>query len=199
MSKKKSSRVDNDKRVETARQVKTLRVEMGMTQQELADAAGVTRQSVSNLELGVTTPQRGTVEKIFAVLGINPTRLGLSDETMMWIGMLGGILDALPEDRRARAGKAAVDAATAELVDMAKSGEGVAARFAATGPDADERSPRGDLIVGRFRQNADPGEEAPAEDAENEWSTADDAPEFDPMKMAAKRGRRKADDLPHAE
>lgn len=37
------------------------------------------------------------------------------------------------------------------------------------------------------------------EEAEDAWSTADEVPEFDPMKMAAKRGRRKADDLPHAE
>lgn len=40
---------------------------------------------------------------------------------------------------------------------------------------------------------------AEADDPESAWSTTEDVPEFDAERMAAKRGRRKADEIGHAE
>jgi len=46
-----------------------------MTQQQLADASGVTQTTVSNLEQGATTwPQRRTRTRLEAVLGTGPAR-----------------------------------------------------------------------------------------------------------------------------
>jgi len=51
------------------------RIDAGMTQQQLADASGVTQTTVSNLEQGATTwPQRRTRTRLEAVLGTGPAR-----------------------------------------------------------------------------------------------------------------------------
>ncbi len=103
-------------RAELAAQVKRVRLERGFTQAELAHEAGVTRQSIGNLEGGRITPQSSTIERVLAVLGIDPNPAEFSEDTSRWLGIIGGIIDALPPSRRARAGQAAVNAVTAELV-----------------------------------------------------------------------------------
>ena len=99
-----------------AGQVKQVRQSLGMKQQELAAAAGVSRQTLSDLENGVRVPQDAKLRAILDVLGIDTGSTSLSDDTRMWIGIIGGALEALPPVNRARAGQAAVNAITQELV-----------------------------------------------------------------------------------
>lgn len=119
MSKKDFSTMTSQERADLAAQVKRVRIELDLTQAELAHEAGVTRQSIGNLEGGKITPQAGTIEKVLAVLGIIPSAAEFSEETNRWLGIIGGIMDNLPGERRARAGQAAVTAVTNELVEAA--------------------------------------------------------------------------------
>ncbi len=47
----------------------------GLTQQQLADRASITRESVANLEAGKHRPRRLTAQSIGAALGVDPTDL----------------------------------------------------------------------------------------------------------------------------
>jgi len=75
-----------------------------MTQQELADASGVTRQTVSNLERG-TVPQAENLARILDALGIDTSGNGYSSDTDMWLGIIGGMLETLPPMRREPGGR----------------------------------------------------------------------------------------------
>lgn len=88
-----------------------------MKQQELADAAGVTRQTISNLERG-TVPQEATLLRILDVLGIEVNVNEYSDDTNMWLGIIGGMLEQIPAARRGRAGQAAVTVVATELSNV---------------------------------------------------------------------------------
>ncbi len=87
-----------------------------MTQTDLATAAGLTRQTISNLENGMA-PQESNLRSILAVLGISPTSGNYSPDTEMWLGIIGGALEALPTGRRGIAGQAALNAITDEMVN----------------------------------------------------------------------------------
>lgn len=135
MSKNDSETTSSDRRAQQAQQVKAVRLAQGMTQQALADAAGVTRQTVSNLERG-TVPQAAILTRILDILGMTPT--ATNEDTRMWLGILEGMLNQLPTPSRNRAGQAAVNAVAAEMASTAtnvrgdseddQSGYGLAAR-----------------------------------------------------------------------
>ncbi len=129
---------------------------MGLTQQELADAAGVSRQSISNIESGATVPQNKSLTRILDVLGVSSSDSEYSDETQLWLGILAGMLEALPVERRAVAGQAAVTAVTTELVSSSH-------LHAAS-----------NVVVGGFGQDGESDEdelEIP-ENVEEEWGLA---------------------------
>ena len=108
-----------EERGDLANQVKTVRRKAGLTQQELADEVGVSRQTIGNLESGATIPQHKTLVAILDRLGIEPRAAEFSDKTTRWLAVVGGIMDSLPEERRDKAGQAAVEAVTQELVASA--------------------------------------------------------------------------------
>ena len=54
--------------------IKGARIEKGMTQKEAGNAIGVTKDTISNWERGVTSPTAIQLEKLCAVYGV-----GLSD------------------------------------------------------------------------------------------------------------------------
>ncbi len=54
-----------------AQRLKTLRESAGMTQQELADAAGLNRHGLAKLEQGVSEPHWPTVIVLAKALGVN--------------------------------------------------------------------------------------------------------------------------------
>lgn len=56
------------KRYEPMLQLRSKRIEKGMTQQELANAVGITRAVICNYENGLWSPRRNTIEKIALVL-----------------------------------------------------------------------------------------------------------------------------------
>lgn len=107
--------MSNDRRAQQASQVKAVRLAQGMTQEYLADAAGVSRQTISNLERG-TVPQAAVLARILDVLGM--TAEVTLEDTRMWLGILEGMLNQLPAPNRNRAGQAAVNAVAAEMVNV---------------------------------------------------------------------------------
>ena len=52
------------------KRLQTLRTSMGITQEQLADAVGLTVESISNIERGVYGPKFDNLEKIAATLGV---------------------------------------------------------------------------------------------------------------------------------
>lgn len=118
MSKNSFGTLTSEQRSALAQQVKSVRLDRGMKQQELADAAAVSRQTISNLERG-TVPQAGVLSRVLEVLGINAAPSGNSQDTEMWLGLLGGMLEQLPTPNRNKAGQEAVQVVASELARVA--------------------------------------------------------------------------------
>lgn len=55
--------------------LKKLRLERGMSQEELAQKAGLKQSHVSRLEAGVHTPSDLTIQRLANALGVSPTAL----------------------------------------------------------------------------------------------------------------------------
>lgn len=89
-------------RLTYAKQVKPLRHASGMKQETLAEAAGVDRRTISNIERGRFTPQEDVLRKVFVALGV-PVDDGYSDETEAWLGMMGALIEKIARPRRQRA------------------------------------------------------------------------------------------------
>jgi ribosome-binding protein aMBF1 (putative translation factor) len=66
-----------------ARQIRKRRDELGITQVELANRAGIPQSHVSRLEGGKHAPTKITIERVAEALGIRPSLLdpGYSDES----------------------------------------------------------------------------------------------------------------------
>lgn len=115
MTKSRGRKLTYEQRVALAQRVKSARLDKGMTQTELASAAGISRQTVSNMERGDAAPQEAPLLRLMGILGIEILDDDLSEDTHMWMGLIGGVLEATPTERRGQAGKAALDAAASEL------------------------------------------------------------------------------------
>jgi transcriptional regulator with XRE-family HTH domain len=55
--------------------LKDLRIEKALTQQELADKAGIGKNTVNRIELNLSEPHMSTVRKLARALGVEPRRL----------------------------------------------------------------------------------------------------------------------------
>ena len=53
--------------------LKKVRQDNGLTQTALAEAAGVVRQTISNIECGINAPSVGLAKKLAEILGLNWT------------------------------------------------------------------------------------------------------------------------------
>lgn len=122
MSNKSFSELSFEERRQLASDVKRLRQEAGMTQIELADYAGITRQALGNIERG-SVPQADNLRRIYDVLGVDLETVGFSEETTQWLTMLGGIIENLQPRDKARVGHAALVAATQELIKIRSTAE----------------------------------------------------------------------------
>ena len=60
--------------------LKTLRQDNGLTQTALAEAAGVVRQTISNIECGINVPSVDLAKKLAEILGLNWTDFFSEDE-----------------------------------------------------------------------------------------------------------------------
>lgn len=87
-------------RAEYASRVKALRLRHDLTQQELADAAGVTRQTIGNLETGSKVPQAEVLGRVLAVLGVEVDGPQFEAQTDMWLTMMGTLIEAIPAETR---------------------------------------------------------------------------------------------------
>lgn len=63
------------------KRVQALRIEAEVTQEQLADAAGLTVESISNIERGIYGPKFDNLEKIAKVLGVDVKELFDFDDT----------------------------------------------------------------------------------------------------------------------
>jgi transcriptional regulator with XRE-family HTH domain len=61
--------------VHIGEKLKQLRIEQAMTQEELAQAAGITRNTVHRLESNTTEPRPPTLRKLAQALGVKPREL----------------------------------------------------------------------------------------------------------------------------
>ena len=61
--------------------LQTLRQKAGVTQEKLADAMGLTVESISNMERGIHGPKFDNIEKIAKVLGVPVKELFEFDAT----------------------------------------------------------------------------------------------------------------------
>jgi|ERR1051325_1233076 transcriptional regulator with XRE-family HTH domain len=112
MSSKNWDTLTADERAEWAARVKTLRLAADLTQQELATEAKTSRQTVNNMENGFT-PQLKTLKRVLNVLGVNTDPVEFERQTEMWLATMGTLIEAIPEDRRAKH----VDIAIGDLAD----------------------------------------------------------------------------------
>lgn len=109
MSKNSPEEFSFEQRKQLASKVKDLRQRAGLKQDDLAELAEISRQAVSNIERGAT-PQLKTLRKVYEVLGAELEPARHADDTNVWLGIIGGMLDTLEAERRAEAGTAAVNA-----------------------------------------------------------------------------------------
>ncbi|CAN7263346.1 helix-turn-helix domain-containing protein [Microbacterium foliorum] len=99
MSNKKIADMSMAERQEMASRVKSLRQEAGMTQAQLADAAGVSRATINTLETGTKVPQADNLSRVLAVFGLNDGP-EFEPQTESWLIMIGTLIEAIPAPRR---------------------------------------------------------------------------------------------------
>lgn len=104
-----------NERAQLSALVREHRDRLGLTQGELAERASTTRQTISNIETAATVPQQAVLTRILEVLGISPHGTTHDPDVESWVGIIGGMLQALDAPRRARAGQAAVNAIALEI------------------------------------------------------------------------------------
>ncbi|MCS4276755.1 transcriptional regulator with XRE-family HTH domain [Mycetocola sp. BIGb0189] len=100
MAKNDFARFSAAEREEVAQRVRTERRNRSLTQQQLATEAGVTRQTIVNLENGVKVPQAGTLQRIMSVLDVPQAEGAVSDAAARYADVLGRLVELVPEDRR---------------------------------------------------------------------------------------------------
>ncbi len=103
-----------NERAQLAALIRERRDALGLTQSELAEASRTTRQTISNVETASTVPQQAVLTRILDALGISP-HTAQDPDVEAWVGIIGGMLQALSEPTRSRAGQAAVNAIAAEI------------------------------------------------------------------------------------
>lgn len=84
-----------------AAQVKPARRKAAMSQQELADAAQVSRGTVSNIERGATIPQEDGLRAVMTVLGLRVDGEQQWPEWVEeWVAVIGPLMARLSPERR---------------------------------------------------------------------------------------------------
>lgn len=89
----------SEERSSLARLIQPARKRLGMKQEDLAQASGISRTSVVNMESGKVTPQEEQLRKVFSVLGI-PTEDDFNAEIRGQLAVIGGMLQAFPDRER---------------------------------------------------------------------------------------------------
>lgn len=92
-------KMDEQTRVRYASKVRRARQDLGMTQAEVAEAAGVSRNTVMNLETGKQIPQAEKLWSVLLVVGIRP-EIGDPEWIDQWLAVLVPLFKRVPEEVR---------------------------------------------------------------------------------------------------
>jgi transcriptional regulator with XRE-family HTH domain len=96
--------MDTAQRRQLASQIRQERKSRGMSQEDLAEASGVSLRAVQNAELGKSTPQEGNLLAMLDVLGMRPnaeqTRQEWPQDVKVFLDVMGAYLSTLPEATR---------------------------------------------------------------------------------------------------
>lgn len=109
-------RMDEQTRMRYAAQLKPARIAAGMTQAEVAEAAGIARNTYAATEAGSTIPQAEKLWNAMSIVGILPG----SDEPAWlqeWWRIIGPLARRVPAGRRAQVMGEIVRALYAAIVD----------------------------------------------------------------------------------
>lgn len=92
-------KMDEQTRLRYASKVKAARQALNMTQAEVAEAAGVSRNTVLNLESGKQIPQTEKLWRVLLVVGLRPE---LEDPEWIdqWLAVLVPLFKRVPEEIR---------------------------------------------------------------------------------------------------
>jgi transcriptional regulator with XRE-family HTH domain len=136
MSKKDFLQLSKEERAELAKQVKPLRLDQDMSQAELAELAGVTRNTIINIENG-GEPQAKKLLNVLNVLGFE-TDVAFEPETEMALTIMGAIIENIPKTRRQKHVDRAQKALVAGLKEPKKRGNVIPLRPNVSGNREDE-------------------------------------------------------------
>jgi transcriptional regulator with XRE-family HTH domain len=136
MSKKDFSQLSKEERAELAKQVRPLRLEQDMSQAELAHLAGVTRNTIINIENG-GEPQAQKLLNVLNVLGFE-TDFSFEPETEMTLTIMGAIIENIPKSRRQKHVDRAQKALVAGLQEPKTRGDVIPIRGNVGGISEDE-------------------------------------------------------------
>lgn len=92
-----------------ASRLKQAREQAGLTQQAFADKLGVTKNSISNYENGVSSPKWAILLKIFDVLHVDPNFLYQDNFSPIEVASLRSAIQAMDEQEQAQISKLTSD------------------------------------------------------------------------------------------
>lgn len=95
------TRLSEQERSTYAARIRGARADAGMTQQELAAAAGISRGTVANMESGRMVPQADHLRRAMLALGLKLDGSGeWSESVNEWVGVLAPLIERIPKERR---------------------------------------------------------------------------------------------------
>lgn len=103
MSKKWAESLTSEARAELGKMVKPLRQAAGLTKKDVYDEAKISRQTLDNIENGATVPQADVLLRVLDVVGYEVAGPAFEAQTETWLAMLGALIEAVPDERRAAA------------------------------------------------------------------------------------------------
>ena len=81
-----------------AKQVGPARKAQGITQEELAEMSGISKNTIGNIERGATVPQAAKLLPLLQFLSIGPTSLSLRPIVEEQMNLISGMFELLPDD-----------------------------------------------------------------------------------------------------
>lgn len=103
MSKNFFENLTSEERAELAKMVKPLRQTAGLTKKDVYDEAAISRQTLDNIENGVTVPQMDVLKRVLDVVGYEVDEPEFEPQTETWLVILGTLIEAVPATRRPQA------------------------------------------------------------------------------------------------
>jgi len=96
MSKSRYELLTYDEREGHAKRIKSLRQARGLTQDDLAGEAKVSRATINNWENGATVPQADKLEVVFRALGVQLDESEFEPATQEWLAVMGVLVEKIP-------------------------------------------------------------------------------------------------------